>query len=98
MSKTILDGMESQLGSVGIDLGEAQTPLSEDLPEEKVADEFIPEDKREADETKLHSSEAKAEHKSSDGKEDTSKVGVSEKTQDLVKTDVSSKTDKAKGN
>ena len=44
--------MESQLGSAGIDLGEAQTPLSEDLPEEEVleqevADEVIPEDKKE---------------------------------------------------
>ncbi len=98
VSKTILDGMESQLGSAGIDLGEAQTPLSEDLPEEKVleqevAGEFIPEDKKEADEPKAHSSEAKAEHKSSDGAEDTSKVGVSEKSQDKVKANVSPKTE-----
>ena len=92
MSKTILDGMESQLGSAGIDLGEAQMPLSEDLPEEKVleqevADEVIPEDKKEADEPKSNSSEAKVEHKSTDGTEDTTKVGVSEKEQDIVKKD-----------
>ena len=35
MSKTILDGMESHLGSAGIDLGESDMPLSEDLAEEK---------------------------------------------------------------
>ena len=101
VSKTILDGMESQLGSAGIDLGEAQTPLSEDLPEEKVlekevADEFIPEDKKEADEPKLHSGEAKAEQKSSDGAEDMSKGGVSEKAQDKVEANVSSETKIAK--
>ena len=102
VSKTILDGMESQLGSAGIDLGESQTPLSEDFPEEEVleqevADEVIPEDKKEADEPKSHSSEAKAELKSSDGAEDTSNVGVSEKEQDTVKSEVSSKTEIAKG-
>ena len=102
VSKTILDGMESQLGSAGIDLGEAQTPLSEDLPEEKVleqevADEFKPEDKKEADEPKSHSGEAKAEHKSSDGAEDMSKGGVSEKAQDKGETNVSSETETAKG-
>ena len=102
VSKTILDGMESQLGSAGIDLGESQTPLSEDLPEgevseQEVADEVIPEDKKEADEPKSHSSEAKAGLKSSDGAEDSSNVGVSEKEQDTVKSDVSSKTELAKG-
>ena len=35
VSKTILDAMESQLGSAGIDLGEAENPMSEELPEEK---------------------------------------------------------------
>ena len=102
VSKTILDGMESQLGSAGIDLGEAQTPLSEDLPEEKVleqevADEVILEDKKESDEPKSHSGAAKAEHKSSDVTEDISKIDVSEKAQDIVKADVSSKTETAKG-
>ncbi len=102
VSKTILDGMESQLGSAGIDLGEAQTPLSEDLPEDKVleqevAGEVIPEDINEADEPKAQSGEVKAEQKSSDGTEDTTKVGVSEKLQDIVKADVSPKTETAKG-
>ena len=35
VSKTILDGMESQLGSVGIDLGESEAPTVENIPEEK---------------------------------------------------------------
>ncbi len=35
VSKTILDAMESQLGSAGIDLGEAEKPMSEELPQEK---------------------------------------------------------------
>ncbi len=102
VSKTILDGMESQLGSAGIDLGEAQTPLSEDLPEEEVLDqefagEIMIEDKKEVDEPKSNSSEAKTEHKSSDGTEDTSKVGVSVEAQDTVEADMSSKTETVKG-
>ena len=101
VSKTILDGMESQLGSAGIDLGEAQAPLSEDLPEEKVveqevADEVIPEDNKEADEPKSHSSEVKEEHKSSAVTKDISKIDVSEKAQDIVKSKDSSKTETAK--
>ena len=93
--------MESQLGSAGIDLGEAQTPLSEDFPaeemlEQEVANEVIPEDKKEANESKSHSNDAKAELESSDGAEDTSKVGVSEKEQDKVKSEVSFKTETAK--
>ena len=35
VSKTILDAMESQLGSAGIDLGEAEKPMSEELPQDK---------------------------------------------------------------
>ena len=100
VSKTILDGMESQLGSAGIDLGESQTPLSEELPEEgvldqEVADEVISKDKKEANDLKSHSSESKAELKSSGGAEDNSNVSVSEKEQDAVKSDVSSKTETA---
>ena len=102
VSKTILDGMESQLGSAGIDLGEAQTPLSGDLPQEEgleqeVNNEVIPEDKKKADEPKSNSSEAIVESKSTDGKEGTSKVSVSEKEQDIVKNDSISKTEIDKG-
>jgi small subunit ribosomal protein S2 len=60
VSKTILDAMESQLGSAGIDLGETETPLSEELPGEKgleleVSGEAITKDKKEANETEPNS-------------------------------------------
>ena len=42
VSKTILDGMESHLGSAGIDLGESEAPSSGDLPEEKSSENDVP--------------------------------------------------------
>ena len=45
VSKTILDGMESHLGSAGIDLGESEAPSSGDLPEEKSSENDISNDK-----------------------------------------------------
>ena len=53
VSKTILDAMESQLGSAGIDLGEAENPMSEELPgeislEPEVSEEATTKDKKEA--------------------------------------------------
>ena len=45
VSKTILDGMESHLGSAGIDLGESEAPSSEELPEEKSLEHDISNDK-----------------------------------------------------
>ena len=50
VSRTILDAMESQLGSAGIDLGEADNPMAEELPQEKeieqeLSDEIITQDK-----------------------------------------------------
>ena len=45
VSKTILDGMESHLGSAGIDLGESEAPASEELPEEKSSENDISNDK-----------------------------------------------------
>ena len=45
VSKTILDGMESHLGSAGIDLGESEAPSSGDLPEEKSSENDIANDK-----------------------------------------------------
>ena len=45
VSKTILDGMESHLGSAGIDLGESEAPSSGDLPEEKNAENDVSNDK-----------------------------------------------------
>ena len=54
VSKTILDGMESHLGSAGIDLGESEAPSSGDLPEEKssendISNDKVPSEKVEAD-------------------------------------------------
>ena len=71
VSKTILDAMESQLGSAGIDLGEAENPMSEELPEEnalapEVSEEVITSDKKEANETELQSSEASAKGNTKD--------------------------------
>ncbi len=53
VSKTILDGMESQLGSVGIDLGESEAPTVENIPEEsaeegQVESDTVHPDKEEA--------------------------------------------------
>ena len=45
VSKTILDGMESHLGSAGIDLGESEAPSSGDLPEGKSSENGISNDK-----------------------------------------------------
>ena len=45
VSKTILDGMESHLGSAGIDLGESEAPSSGELPEEKSSENDISNDK-----------------------------------------------------
>ena len=45
VSKTILDGMESHLGSAGIDLGESEAPSSGDLPEEESSENDISNDK-----------------------------------------------------
>ena len=45
VSKTILDGMESHLGSAGIDLGESEAPSSGDLPEEKSSENDTSNDK-----------------------------------------------------
>ena len=56
VSKTILDAMESQLGSAGIDLGEAENPMSEELPgeiglEPEVFEEATTKDKKEANDS-----------------------------------------------
>ena len=62
VSKTILDAMESQLGSAGIDLGEAEKPMSEELPQEKdleseVSDKTFSESNKEGSESDLQDSE-----------------------------------------
>ena len=62
VSKTILDAMESQLGSAGIDLGEAEKPMSEELPQEKdlepnVSDNTFSGDNKESSEADPDNSE-----------------------------------------
>ena len=62
VSKTILDAMESQLGSAGIDLGEAEKPMSEELPQEKdlepeVSDKTLSGDSKEGSESDPQDSE-----------------------------------------
>ncbi len=88
VSKTILDGMESQLGSAGIDLGEAEIPMSEDIPVEKaldqeVTDNVVSDEKKEADDPKQHVGEQKKEQINND----FSKNSVPEKDKDALKND-----------
>ena len=83
VSKTILDAMESQLGSAGIDLGEAENPMSEELPLEEgskpdISDKAVTEDKKEANEPELQSSEANAEENSQEKPKEMPQVDLSE--------------------
>ena len=62
VSKTILDAMESQLGSAGIDLGKSEKPMSEELPQEKdlepnVSDNTFSGDNKESSEADPDNSE-----------------------------------------
>ena len=64
VSKTILDGMESQLGSAGIDLGEAEMPSPDRLPDEndsekEVGNETVAKDKEDKDDLDKNSSDTK---------------------------------------
>ena len=97
VSKTILDGMESQLGSAGIDLGEAEMPISEELPVEKVleqevSNDVVSEDIKEADDPKQNGGELTVEQISADGTEDS----ITEKDDDTVKEDNVSKAETTK--
>ena len=60
VSRTILDAMESQLGFAGIDLGEADNPMAEELPkeEQELSDGIINQEKVEANQVEPESSEA----------------------------------------
>ena len=77
VSKTILDAMESQLGSAGIDLGEAEKPMSEELPQEKdlepeASDKIFSGDNKESSELDLQDSELGLDkNKNEDAKETT---------------------------
>ncbi len=72
VSKTILDAMESQLGSAGIDLGETENPMSEELPQEKdlepdTSDKPINEDKKEAGDSDPQDSDPGSDEYTNDG-------------------------------
>ena len=60
VSRTILDAMESQLGFAGIDLGEADNPMAEELPkeEQELSDGIINQEKVEANQVEPESGEA----------------------------------------
>ena len=83
VSKTILDAMESQLGSAGIDLGETENPLSEELPGEKgiepeVTEEAISNDKTEANNTKPDSSIGDAKENTKEDEKEIPQVDQAE--------------------
>jgi hypothetical protein len=89
--------MESQLGSAGIDLGEAEMPISEELPVEKileqeVSNDVVSEDIKEADDPKQNGGELTVEQISADGTEDS----IQEKDDDTVKEDNVSKAETTK--
>ena len=75
VSRTILDAMESQLGSAGIDLGEAESPMTEELPEEKkieqeVSDGAMTGDVEEANKSESQSSEVVSKESSNENTDD----------------------------
>ena len=81
VSKTILDAMESQLGSAGIDLGEAEKPMSEELPEEKKlddSDKTTSEDKEKASNSDSKHSESVSSEDVNEGASDTVKGNLSD--------------------
>ena len=75
VSRTILDAMESQLGSAGIDLGEVESPITQELPEEKkiereVSDGNIAGDVKEANKPESQSSEVVKKETSNENGDD----------------------------
>ena len=93
VGKTILDGMESQLGSAGIDLGESEMPLSESLPEEKeleqkVVDEIMPDNTKQDDNSKQQSDESiKADQDNSGGTAEVTEEVIPKKDKNIEKKD-----------
>ncbi len=75
VSRTVLDAMESQLGSAGIDLGEADNPMAEELPEEKeteqeLSDGITTQDKLEAHKFEPELGEAGSNENANEAAED----------------------------
>ena len=88
VSKTILDAMESQLGSVGIDLGEAEKPMSEELPLEKdlepeVSDKTFSEDNKEGSESDPQDSELGLDKNTNEVAKETTGGNLSDNEQQI---------------
>ncbi len=86
VSKTILDAMESQLGSAGIDLGEAEKPMSEELPLEKdlepeVLDKTLSEDNKEGSESDPQDSELGLDKNTNEVAKETNEGNLSDNEQ-----------------
>ena len=86
VSKTILDAMESQLGSAGIDLGEAEKPMSEELPLEKdlepeVSDKTFSEDNKEGSESDPQDSELGLDKNTNEVAKETTEGNLSDNEQ-----------------
>ncbi len=86
VSKTILDAMESQLGSAGIDLGEAEKPMSEELPLEKdlepeVSDKTLSEDNKEGSESDPQDSELGLDKNTNEVAKETNEGNLSDNEQ-----------------
>lgn len=86
VSKTILDAMESQLGSAGIDLGEAEKPMSEELPPEKdlkpeVSDKTLSEDNKEGSESDPQDSELGLDKNTNEVAKETNEGNLSDNEQ-----------------
>ena len=86
VSKTILDAMESQLGSAGIDLGEAEKPMSEELPLEKdlepeVSDKTLSEDNKEGSESDPQDSELGLDKNTNEVAKETNEGSLSDNEQ-----------------
>lgn len=86
VSKTILDAMESQLGSAGIDLGEAEKPMSEELPLEKdlepeVSDKTFSEDNKEGSESDPQDSELGLDKNTNEVAKETNEGNLSDNEQ-----------------
>ena len=86
VSKTILDAMESQLGSAGIDLGEAEKPMSEELPPEKdlkpgVSDKTLSEDNKEGSASDPQDSELGLDKNTNEVAKETTEGNLSDNEQ-----------------
>ena len=86
VSKTILDAMESQLGSAGIDLGEAEKPISEELPlgkdlEPEVSDKTLSEDNKEGSESDPQDSELGLDKNTNEVAKETTEGNLSDNEQ-----------------